>query len=213
MNKLIIATILIFTSNSWSSGVKRIKSIAFNKGKVEKIFIAQGMSTLVTFNCDINEMVSGNDQQITLKGLMTNKKQMIITLAQDAAQATNIFVKCGQKIDPYIFDVVPSKVNHQDYLKINVSYGEPQEEKDSNETLNKMPKKRKAVTIEVQKPEPKPETPLEKLKNKNRTIEVEQPREKLNDLIKNQPKTIEIEKPVEKEPLKEPEIKPEETKK
>ena len=206
MNKIVLITILIVTSYAWSNSVKRIKSIAFNKAKVEKIFIAQGMSTLVTFNCDINEMVSGNDQQITLKGLMTNKKQMIITLAQDAAQATNIFVKCGQKIDPYIFDVVPSKVNHQDYLKINVSYGEPEEEKDTNETLNKMPKKRKAVSIEVQIPEPKPETPLEKLKNKNRTIEVEQPREKLDDLIKNQPKTIEVEKPT----VKELEIKPEE---
>ena len=180
--------LLLFSGELRAQNVKRIKSIAFNKAKVEKIFIAQGLSTLVTFNCDINEMISGNKQQVTLEGLQTNKKQMKITLAQGAAQPTNIFVKCGQKVDPYIFDIVPSRVNHQDYLKINVSYGEPEEEKDNNEALSKIPKKRKPIIVEVKKPEQVQESPLEKLKSKNRQIEVEPPREKLDDLLKEEPK-------------------------
>lgn len=173
---------LCFVLNAQS--VKRIKSISFNKAKVERIYIAAGMTSLVTFNCDINEMISGNDEQVSLKPLITNKKQMIITLAKNAAQPTNIFIKCGQRIDPYIFDIVPSKTNHQDYLKINMSYGEPEEEKDENRALSKIPKKRKAISIEVKKLEIKPETQLEKLKSKTRTIEVEPPREKLDDLLK-----------------------------
>lgn len=183
-----LIVVLLISSVPSAQNVKRIKSIAFNKAKVEKIFIAQGLSTLVTFNCDINEMISGNKQQVTLEGLMTNKKQMKITLAQGAAQPTNIFVKCGQKVDPYIFDIVPSRINHQDYLKINVSYGEPEEEKDNNEALSKIPKKKKPISIEVKKPEQLPETPLDKLKSKNRQIEVEPPREKLDDLLKEEPK-------------------------
>lgn len=179
---------LLISRVSYADNVKRIKSIAFNKAKVEKIYIAQGLSTLVTFNCDINEMISGNRQQVTLEGLQTNKKQMKITLAQGAAQPTNIFVKCGQKIDPYIFDIVPSRINHQDYLKINVSYGEPEEEKENNEVLNKIPKKKKPISIEVKKPEQVQETPIEKLKSKNRQIEIEPPREKLDDLLKEEPK-------------------------
>lgn len=168
--------------------VKRIKSIAFNKAKVEKIFVAQGLSTLVTFNCDINEMISGNKQQVTLEGLQTNKKQMKITLAQGAAQPTNIFVKCGQKLDPYIFDIVPSKTNHQDYLKINVSYGEPEEEADSNQALSKVPKKHKPVVIEVKKPEQIKESDIDKLKNKTREESAKPKRETLEELLKQDKK-------------------------
>jgi hypothetical protein len=180
-------SLILITSNSWAE-VKRIKAIAFNKGKVQKIFVAGGMSSLVTFNCDINEMITGNSEQVTLKPLITNKKQMIITLAQEASQPTNIFVKCGQKIDPYIFDVIPSRSNHQDYLKINLSYGEPTTENDEAEALNKVPKKKNPRSIEVKplelKTDIKPETPIEKLKSKTRSVEVEPPREKLDDLLK-----------------------------
>lgn len=200
---LCACALVLITSNTWAE-VKRIKAIAFNKGKVQKIFVAGGMSSLITFNCDINEMITGNSEQVTLKPLITNKKQMIITLAQEASQPTNIFVKCGQKIDPYIFDVIPSRTNHQDYLKINLSYGEPTSENDETEALNKIPKRKKPTTIEIKplelQQDIKPESDLDILKNKTRTIEIEPPREKLDDLLKEK-ETIKDENKIE-EPKK-----------
>lgn len=185
MNKTTAFIIIFCSLYSYSQEVKRIKSISFNKSKVEKIYIAAGLTTLVSFNCDINEMISGNDEQVTLKPLNTNKRQMIITLAKNAAQPTNIFVRCGQKIDPFIFDVVPSKKNHQDYLKINMSFGEPMEELEKQEPLNKVSNlKKKPLKIEV-KPLEQKKDEITALKEKKRIIEVEPPREKLDDLIKS----------------------------
>jgi type IV secretory pathway VirB9-like protein len=186
MNKFIIA-VLFLSIFSHGYETKRIKAIAFNKGKVEPIYIAAGLSTMVTFNCDINEMIAGNEQQVTLKGSLTNKKQMIITLAQDASQPTNVFVRCGQKTDPFIFDIVPNKQKHQDYLKINIAYGEPEEEKQNLAALTKAIKRKKPVLIEVSKPEIKRAiSPDEKLKIKGRSIEVEPPRKNIQELLDKQ---------------------------
>lgn len=186
MGNRIIALLLLLYSVGYAEQTKRIKAIAFNKGKVEPIYIASGLSTMVTFNCDINEMIAGNEQQVTLKGSLTNRKQMVITLAQDASQPTNVFVRCGQKTDPFIFDIVPSKEKHQDYVKINLTYGEPEEENQDFANAAKKAKNKKPALIEISKPEIKKNpTPEEKLKMKNRVIEVEPPREKFEDLLRS----------------------------
>lgn len=182
MNKTLI--LVLFIGNcAFADKVERIKSISFDKSKVEKIYVASGLTTLVSFNCDINEMISGNEEQVTLKPLITNKRQMIITLSKDAAQPTNIFVRCGQKTDPFVFDIVPSKKNHQDYIKINMAFGEPTEELQKQEPLNKVSNiKKKRVVIDVKPPEPIKDE-ITKLKEKKRPTTIEIKRDKIEDLI------------------------------
>jgi hypothetical protein len=91
-------------------------------------------------------------------------------------------VKCTNSLDPFIFDIVPSIANHQDYVRIVSSSGGPENIEDnakliaSSATAPVIAPKKKRRIIENKAPELIESTDsLFLLKNKPTTEETQQP--------------------------------------
>ncbi len=204
MKKFVLVAFFAIAANAET--VKRIKSIAFDKGKVEKIYIAAGMASVLTFPCSIDEAFSGNESQITIRTSPTTKKQLTVLMSQTASMPTNLFVRCGQKKDPMVFDIVPSRNKHQDYVKIRSSFGGADyedsgsilvnsSEKPNPEPVIKKKSRYKVIEIEPEKEVTKEESnsAIQKLRNKKtkKIIEVDSESEKRDELKKELKKEVE----------------------
>lgn len=121
-NKL-LPLLLLLASTANAQVPDRIRAIHFNKGKVERIYMAPGLATALTFPCDLDEATVGRDEDLKAKVSPTSKKQLTLFLNSSASVPTNMIVRCGDKQELFVFDVVPSKSIHQDVLRITGSYG------------------------------------------------------------------------------------------
>lgn len=122
-NKLYPLLSLIFSLPVLAQNPERITAIHFNKGKVERIYMAPGLATALTFPCDLDEATVGRDEDLKAKVSPTSKRHLSLFLATSVSLPTNLIVRCGDKQELYVFDVVPSVINHQDVLRITGSYG------------------------------------------------------------------------------------------
>lgn len=128
MNKLISISALLYLipslSSASSQGVKRLSSIYKDLGKVEKIYLHAGLITVVEFPAPLLEVRLGNTKSIRVEISQVSPKELTLFLMKDGVSPTNLIVRSNQKI--YVFDVIPSKVSHQDYIKISGGFGAPE---------------------------------------------------------------------------------------
>ncbi len=101
----------------------RITAIHFDKGKVERIYMAPGLATAVTFPCDLDEATTGRDEDLKAKVSPTSKRQLTLNLSNAASLPTNLIVRCGDRQELFVFDVIPSRKSHQDVVRITGTYG------------------------------------------------------------------------------------------
>lgn len=104
---------------------QRIRSIHFDKGKVEKIYMAPGLVTTLIFRCDIDEVIIGSSEDLKAVQSETSKKRINLFVNSATSMPTNLVVGCGKSNTMYVFDVIPSEVSHQDIVSIFGSYGGP----------------------------------------------------------------------------------------
>lgn len=102
---------------------ERISSVNHNLSSVDKVYIAAGLASVVEFPKNIIEVRVGDNQSVKALISQVSPKELTIYLSSTASKASNLIVRADKKV--YVFDIVPSTTNHQDYVKIKGSFGSP----------------------------------------------------------------------------------------
>lgn len=104
--------------------VNRISSVTKDLGKVEKIYLNEGLISVLDFPEEVSDVKVGNAKDFKI--ILSEKfpKEITVFLSRgNVGIFTNLIVRTGRGV--YVFDLVSSKTNHQDYLKVTGAYGSP----------------------------------------------------------------------------------------
>lgn len=101
----------------------RISSSLVNLGEVHKIFLAQGLVSVIQLPYPVTEVKVGNPNDVQVQISKTLPSELTLILKRGNAKATNLIARCGART--FVFDLIPSQKTHQDLVKISGSYGAP----------------------------------------------------------------------------------------
>ena len=101
----------------------RISTVSHDLAHVDKIYVAAGLVSVLEFPQNIIEVRVGDLSSVKAVISQVSPKELTIYLSSSASKATNIIVRAEKKI--YVFDIVTSNSNHQDYVKIRGTFGSP----------------------------------------------------------------------------------------
>lgn len=101
----------------------RISSTNHNLSSVDKIYVSAGLVSVLEFPQNIIEVRVGDIGSVKAIISQTSPKELTVYLSNSQAKASNLIVRAEKKV--YVFDIVPSATNHQDYVKIKGSFGSP----------------------------------------------------------------------------------------
>lgn len=145
---LLMLIIFAFKANA-ESQVPRISVQTYHQGTVMKLYLSPGRSTVVDFPCQVTKASggTGGDLHVTLATSIGN--EVDLALDSSVSRSTSLIVRCKENV--FVFDVIPSRVNHQNYIKIRQSRGaikyyserDEQKEKISGEPIGKTVEKSK----------------------------------------------------------------------
>lgn len=122
--------------------VNRISAINKDLSQVKKIYLHAGLVSTVEFTAPVWGVKVGNNNSIKAEISPSNPKEVTLRLKYQNAEPTNMIVRVEKKV--FIFDLIPSKSNHQDYVLIRGSYGAPPQE---HVVVNSEEKKQKSGQI------------------------------------------------------------------
>lgn len=123
--KKLLFVISIISNVVQAESVERIGSIRFNKGSVERIYLAAGMGSVVLLPCGIEEVFVGRSDDLKVQISPNDKKTLFLNLKLNASLPTNVIIKCEIDKNVFVFDVIPSKTRHQDLVEIRSHFGRP----------------------------------------------------------------------------------------
>lgn len=116
-------TATLFAQHNYS--LERIQSQSVDIGKVAKVYVAPGLASLMRFPCVIKEAVVGNSTLVDAQVSDKDAQSIILSIASPSKTSTNLIVRCISQRSPFVFDVISSRANHQDYLEVFAGYGRP----------------------------------------------------------------------------------------
>ena len=129
---------------------RRISSRYIDMGQPQKIYMVPGMATLIELPTPIHKIRVGNSKDVQYTKPKQPENEVTLFLTNADAKPTNLFLISGK--NKYIFDIVPSKSIHQDYIEVVGFYGGPEYEGspslkedviDSSESVKKLGNKKK----------------------------------------------------------------------
>jgi hypothetical protein len=149
MKKLFFASSLLISALSY--GVERIGAVRFNRGAVSPIYLAPGLGSMILFPCPLVEVFIGRSEDLKSQISPSDKKTLFLNLKLNSSLPTNVLARCEGERNVFVFDVIPSKAKHQDFVEIKSAYGGPglKEFKTSQSSLNP----RNKLKVVMQKPE------------------------------------------------------------
>ena len=109
--------ISIRISRAWK--IKRAESVKFlfvEEKKPEVIFLFSGRVSLLSLPCSIKKALLGSPKDIKAEVDSLNSKEIHILLKKWHSQPSNLILKCESKV--FLFNLIPSKNQHYDYVKI-----------------------------------------------------------------------------------------------
>ena len=106
---------LLFFSFS-SLADKRIKVIYFNLKKPLKLELYPSLASTIDFPCPISKVLAPPSNDINFKTSLSENYELDLWLSKGTSKASSLIVRCKNKV--FVLDIVPSKNNHTDYLKI-----------------------------------------------------------------------------------------------
>lgn len=124
MKKLLFVTNLLFVVQSLAQ-VERIQSTRFDRSQVMRIYLAPGLGSLVLFPCALVEVFVGRGEDLKAQISPSDKKTLFLNLKFNSSLPTNMIAKCEPERNVFVFDVIPSKSQHQDLVDIRNVFGRP----------------------------------------------------------------------------------------
>lgn len=103
--------------------VGRLVSSQSDLSKVDKIYLSPGLVSLIEFPQNIIEVRVGNPRSLKALISQVSPKELTVYLTGGTSAPSNLIVRAEKRV--FVFDVVPSKSNHQDYIKIRGAFGAP----------------------------------------------------------------------------------------
>jgi hypothetical protein len=104
----------------------RISSRVMDLGDVLRIYLSQGLASVVQLPFPITEVKLGNPDDVFVQVSKTLPSELTVVLRKNGARPTNLVVRCGSRT--FVFDLIPSHSTHQDLVRISGSYGGPESE-------------------------------------------------------------------------------------
>ena len=85
------------------------------------IYLTPGRSAVIDFPCAVTKASggTGGDLHTTLATSLGN--EVDLSLDSEASRPTSLIVRCKERV--FVFDIIPSKNTHQEYIKIKESRG------------------------------------------------------------------------------------------
>ncbi len=125
MKKILFVTSLVLIPYLALSQVERIQSTRFDRSQVKRIYLAPGLGSIVQFPCALVEVFVGRSEDLKAQISPSDKKTLFLNLKLNSSLPTNIIAKCEVERSVFVFDVIPSRVKHQDVVEIRSSFGNP----------------------------------------------------------------------------------------
>lgn len=103
--------------------VDRLSLTQVNLSQVDKIYLSPGLVSVLEFPQNIIEVRVGNPKSVKAIISQVSPKELTVYLSSGSSSPSNIIVRSEKRV--FVFDVVPSRIHHQDYVRIRGAYGEP----------------------------------------------------------------------------------------
>ena len=123
MKKLLFA-ISIFGVCS-SSALDRIQALRFDRSSVQRIYLAPGLGSVLLFPCSLEEVFIGRSEDLRALISPNDKKTLFLNLKLNSSLPTNVIAKCAPERWVFVFDVIPNRIKHQDFVEIRGTFGRP----------------------------------------------------------------------------------------
>ena len=119
MKSMSLVLISLFTVTSFARD--RISDLNAKRYQPNPIYLSTGLVSILNFPCEVEMVIVGNE--VDAKALISpsDKKIVIVIISRVSAQATNLVAKCQNRKKHFVFDLVPSRTNHQDVVYINTT--------------------------------------------------------------------------------------------
>jgi hypothetical protein len=117
-----IISIIFMASNTVSASPQRVAQVDFDLTKVFKLYSFPGRDTTIYFPCTVEYATTGTAEDIKVSLPKKFPNLITVFLLHSKAESTSFKVLCADRV--FVFDIVPSKENHIDFLKITNSHGE-----------------------------------------------------------------------------------------
>ncbi len=115
--------LFLFVLPCFGSLPDRITTLRKDFGSSEKIILSKGLASLLEFPKPIVEVRIGNSSIAKVVLSKASSNELTLFLLSEKLGPTNLIVRADKKI--YVFDLIPSKSNHQDYVKVTGGFGSP----------------------------------------------------------------------------------------
>ncbi len=119
-----VTTAAVLFATLPSGAAERLSQMNKDLSISEKVYVAAGLVTLIEFPQGITEVRVGNPQALKILISSVSPKELTIYLTQNAVPPTNLIVRAERRV--YVFDIIPSRNTHQDYVKVRSAFGSPQ---------------------------------------------------------------------------------------
>lgn len=113
----------LFLALAFGASPQRLSTVSKDLSTSEKIYLKPGLAAVIEFPKPIIEVRIGNPANLKTSISTVSPKELTLFLESARAGATNLIVRSDRKI--YVFDVIPSFSDHQDFIKIRGGYGAP----------------------------------------------------------------------------------------
>ena len=113
----------LWSQNAFCEAPPRIGTITIDKRSVQKIYVAEGRSSMLIFPCNIKTFSTGPTKDIA--GLLNERDSKILEvwLGKTSKQPAGLKVICNDHF--FAFDIIPSETIHQDFVNVRGAYGIP----------------------------------------------------------------------------------------
>lgn len=106
------------------AGPARISSMTKDLGSAERIHLSAGLVSVIEFPRPVGEVRVGDPASLKAQISTVSPKELTIYLSGSQASPTNLIVRADRRV--YVFDIIPSRAIHQDYLKVRGAVGGPE---------------------------------------------------------------------------------------
>lgn len=101
----------------------RISSTIQDLSQVETIRLSPGLVSVIELPKPVTEVRVGNPGAVKVSISTVSPKEITLYLQGTIVGATNLIVRAEKRV--YVFDIVPSRMVHQDFLKVAGTFGAP----------------------------------------------------------------------------------------
>ena len=126
MKKFLYLSSAFFLSKA--SALDRIQAVRFDRGSVRRIYLAPGLGSMLQFPCSLQEVFIGRSEDLKAQISPHDNKILFLNLKLNSSLPTNVIAKCRPEQWVLVFDVIPNRAKHQDYVEIRSTFGRPKSE-------------------------------------------------------------------------------------